>query len=96
MYGIMFKFPIQVSGISYLTLSINKGLVLVSWLEVFYLTVAYLTEISVILLLVLFLIILQGEVWGLFSEEKPLSIPPIVWNWLLIVIVMLTIYPILF
>ena len=23
---------------------------------------------------------LQGEVWGLFSEEKPLSIQPIVWN----------------
>ena len=62
MYGIMSKFPIQVSGISYLTLSINKEPVLVFWLEAFYLTVASLTEIYAILLLVLLLIILQGEV----------------------------------
>ncbi len=70
MYGIMSKFPIQVSGISYLTLSINKGLVLVFWLEVFYLTVASLTEISVILLLVLFLIILQGEFGSHFRRKS--------------------------
>ena len=70
MYGIMSKFPIQVSGISYLTLSINKGLVLVFWLEVFYLTVASLTEISVILLLVLFLIILQGGSLGAIFGGK--------------------------
>ena len=80
MYGIMSRFPIQVSGISCSTLSINKEPVLVFWLEVFYLTIAYLIEISVILLLALFLIILQEEVWGLFSEEKPLSIQLIVWN----------------
>lgn len=69
MYGIMSKFPIQVSGISYLTLSINKELVLVFWLEVFYLTVASLTEISVILLLVLFLIILQGSLGAIFGGK---------------------------
>ena len=80
MYGIMSRFLIQVSRISCLTLSINKGLVLEFWLEVFYSTVASLTEIYAISLLVLSLIILQEEVWGLFSEEKPLNIQPIVWS----------------